>query len=451
MKYLWLYIILALGILSCGSTKELTKTPAENFRPDWAFNRPINSSYYIGIGSANKLAYPNDYSVIAKKNALTDMSSEITVKISGESFFHTIDNNNEYSDEFQSMIRSSFEEEIENYEIIDSWENDTEFWIFTRISKAAHAQAKADKKAKVLDQAFESYILAKEYAQGNKPADALDLLSKALLDMKEYWAEVNMHIENGREIHLDNSIYNEIRSICSAMEMKTNLDKVELTYLNGFASDVSVAVKNEARYLAGIPIMYKFSSEKYLRPKRLYTSNEGVVTIHAENFDGQTSNFQLEIWIDFEDLLRNDDAPEIGELLLNSINQSRVSLPIQITLPSFYFYELDGDSKTLSKTFKNELQKEGFRIVSSPELADLRFSLESSVKEGGTAQGFQVAFLDFSVVLEDQENQTQVFADSYVKIKGIHMSDVGAMSDAVNNATKKIRKEIVPKMIKVLL
>ncbi len=437
--------------MSCGSTKKLAETPETNPRPDWAFNRPINSSYYIGIGSANKLAYPNDYSVIAKKNALTDMSSEITVKISGESFFHTIDNNNQYSDEFQSMIRSSFEEEIENYEIIDSWENEREFWIFTRISKSSHAQAKAEKKSQVLNQAFESYTLAKEYSENNKPGDALDLLSKALLDMKEYWAEVNMYVENGREKHLDNSIYNEIRNICSAMEMKTSVEQIELTYLNGFSNDVSIAVKNEAKYLAGIPIMYKFSSEKYLRPKRLYTNGEGVVSIHAENFGGQTSNFQVEIWIDFEELLRNDDSPELGALLLNSINQKRSTLPIKVVLPSIFFVGENDESAILAKTFKNELQKEGFKVVSSAELADLEFMLNSSLKNGGTTQGFQVAFLDFSVVMEDHENHTQVFADSYTKVKGIHMSLAGAESDAVNNAAKKIRKEIVPKLIKVLL
>ncbi len=423
----------------------------ENPRPDWAYNRPIDGSYYIGIGSANKLSFPSDYSIIAKKNALTDMSSEITVKVSGESFYHTIDRNKEYSEEFQSMIRSTFKEEIENYEIVDSWENDREFWIFTRISKAKHTQLKSEKKTAILDEAYQNYNQALDYSTNGKPADALDLLSNALLGMKEYWAESNLYNAGSESIHLDNTIYNEIRSICSGIELKVNTNQLALTYKNGYSNQLSVAVKKDDLYLSGIPIRYKFSNAPYSLPKVLFTNSEGLVTIHSENFNGQRTGFQLDVWVDYEDLLENQSSAEMSGMLLESINRNKMTVPISIALPSVYFAPLEDSVSALVKTMKNELQKNGFSVVSDAEIADLELSFIANSREGGQAQGFQVAFLDFSVLLEDHKSKRQLFADSYTNIKGIHLNLSGAQGDALNNCAKKIRKEVVPKMMQVIL
>lgn len=451
MKSNLLYIVL-IFLISCGTTGNISKTEVEeNPRPDWAYNRPINSSYYIGIGSSNKISFPTDYSVVAKKNALSDMSSEITVKVSGESFYHTIDRNKEYSEEFQSMIRSNFSEEISDYEIVDTWENESEFWIFTRISKVQHAQIKAEKKSKVLNESHDNYLRALDFSTMGKPADALDLLNSALFNMEAYWAESNPYVSESGTIQLDNSIYNEIRNICSSLELKTNADVIKLNYINGYANSLSVAIHKDDLYLSGIPINYKFSNTPYTRAKTLYTNSDGLVTIHAENFGSEQKSFQLNIWVDFEELLKSEHSNQMTEMLLASINQNKVSIPVSLEMPSVFFRPNEDNVLALSEVLKNELQKNGFNIVTDPSKCDLELSLTISSRNGGQTQGFQVAFLDFSVLLEDHTSHRQLFADSYANIKGIHMNLTGAQGDAIKNGAKKIRKEIVPKMIQIIL
>lgn len=445
------YIAILSILFSCSPTNKITQTEVDsNPRPEWAFSRPIDGNYYIGIGSSNKNAFPSDYSVLAKKNALSDMSSEITVNISGESFYHTIDNNYAYSEEFQSMVRSTFKEEITDYEIVDSWENENEFWIFTRISKSEHTRLKSLKKKKVLDQSYANFETGLTYKANGKLADALDLFSKGLLNMKEYWSETNLYLAENKNIFLDNAIYEQIRKICSDLELISSEKTFDLSYKNGFSNSVSIAVKSEGRYIPNIPVYYKFTNNPYERGKKLYTNPDGVITIYGENFKEDSRNFELRIWVDYDELLKNESSPEMSKILIAGINNKMLTLPANSIMPSVYF-RTNSQINPLTESFKNELLIKGFTISTSELNADLDVILNYDIKEGGTAQGFQVALLDLAIIIEDHKSHRQLFSDSYTNIKGIHMNTNGAEADAVKNAVKKIKKALIPKLMGVLL
>jgi len=82
--------------------------------PDWVSNRPISSTDYIGISSASKNT--SSYQKIAKRNALDDLLSEIRVTIQSVSILNQIDKNGTFKEEFESTIKSSVADEIENLE-----------------------------------------------------------------------------------------------------------------------------------------------------------------------------------------------------------------------------------------------------------------------------------------------------------------------------------------------
>ena len=450
MKILRYLAILSI-LFSCGSRNKITETYiGQNARPEWVFSRPIEGSYFIGIGSSNKKTHLTDYSIVAKKNALTDMSSEITVNISGESFYHTIDNNFDYSEEFQSMVRSTFKEEITDYEIVDSWENENEFWIFTRISKSEHVRLKNLKKTKVLDQSYANYKTGLTYKTEGKLADALDLFSKGLLNMKEYWSENNLYLTGTENLFLDNALYEQIRKICSELELISSENTFNLSYKNGFSNSISIAVKNQEHFIPNLPVFYKFTNRPYAREKKLYTNPDGLINIFGENFTEDTRNFELKIWVDYDELFKNDSSPEISELLTAGINNKMLNIPSKIIMPSIYL-RTNSQTNPLAESFKNELLKKGFIISTSELNADLDVILNYQIDEGGTAQGFHVVLLDLTITIEDHQSHRQLFSDSYTNIKGIHMNTNGAEGDAVKNAVKKIKKELVPKLMDVLL
>ena len=127
-----------------------------------------------------------------------------------------------------------------------------------------------------------------------------------------------------------------------------------------------------------------------------------------------------------------------------------LNIPANIIMPSVYL-RTNTQANPLTESFKNELLKKGFIISTSELNADLDVILSYQINEGGTAQGFHVVLLDLTITIEDHTSHRQLFSDSYTNIKGIHMNTNGAEADAVKNAVKKIKKELIPKLMGVLL
>ena len=76
-------MILPLILLSsCGvSQKTSRKNEKGNEKPDWVMSRPVDNRYYQGIGVAMVNSYTQGHVEEAKKKALNDLISEISVKV----------------------------------------------------------------------------------------------------------------------------------------------------------------------------------------------------------------------------------------------------------------------------------------------------------------------------------------------------------------------------------
>src|SRR5690606_16411007 len=135
--------------IGCKGKKEISKedkvVSAPVAAPKWVNARPHNSAYYIGIGSSSKTAQPFDYQNVAKKNALNDLASEISVRVQGQTFLNSLEVNKNFSEEFISTISTTTDEKIENFEVAGIWENDKEYWTFYRLSKSEFQRQKSEK------------------------------------------------------------------------------------------------------------------------------------------------------------------------------------------------------------------------------------------------------------------------------------------------------------------
>lgn len=161
MKYI-LHIILFLAVLSaCKSKQAAAITVPEVKAPLWVSSRPNNGFKYIGVGFCDK-AKSSSYQMEAKKNALYDLSSEIKVDISSNSVLYTVQNNNTFNENFNSLIKLSSSDIIEGYNLIDSYENDKQYWVYYQLDKAEYANIKAQKKQQTVSKA--SNLILASYA-----------------------------------------------------------------------------------------------------------------------------------------------------------------------------------------------------------------------------------------------------------------------------------------------
>jgi hypothetical protein len=445
-------------LFSCGD-KHLTETPGkeEQTRPEWLAQRPHSSAYYIGIASCSKIAQPLDYQAIAKKNALNDLASEISVRVQGETFLNSLEVNKNFSEEFISTISTTTNEQIENYEIAGQWENKNEFWVYYRLSKAEYQRIKAQKKNLALNSANDFYTKGKEAESRVELPAAIDLYMRGLFALKDYWSEVNEYTTPEGTVYLDNDLYEAIRRVISGVMIIPGGEKIILSSENKFYAQFPVRVTYEGKPARGIGLKYSYQRESYMKPRLLISDPEGKTAVEVNGVSTSTESNWLDLSLDMESLLPSDLDKTITAGLVRTIRADSHRVPIELQTPSFYIesteknYGAVSQMLMLSSAFQGELVKRGMRISGNKPESTFLVSISSNTTEGGSSQGFTVAFLEMNVQVTDQRTNETIYKESAGSIKGLQLNKEAASIEAYKKGREKIEMEIVKTLLDRIL
>ena len=222
ITYLFLCCVFGINVL-------IAQTVESALAPNWVNKRPVNSFKFIGIGVADKTS-GNGYQNEAKKNALFDLSSEIKVDISSNSILYTAQNNNQFNENFNSLIKLSNTDNIEGYKLVDTYENDKQYWLYYELDKQEYENQKAKKKQLIIAKAVNLINVSfTDEKEGNftgslkKRIQAFGILSPYLNE--ELAFETSNNVKNIFE--LSNTIQKQLHSITLA---DTKVNKVIKPY-----------------------------------------------------------------------------------------------------------------------------------------------------------------------------------------------------------------------------
>lgn len=449
-----------LFLLSCSSGKEVQKeeqVQAEKPRPQWIKERPNSAGYYVGIGSASKVRNPLDYALVAKKNALNDLASEIKVSVEGESFLNVIEHDYDFQESFQSTIVTKTNEDIENYESVGNWENPNEYWVYYRLSKAEHERLKREKKQNALRSANDFFDKAIESAEKNNISQSVKLHLQALEEMKPYWNETNEFTRAGQSVFLDNEIYTSLLDLLNSLKIKSNSEEVLLSHKNDFSSEVTVTVLKNSEPLSGIPINWYFNKRTFSRPKTLTTNSSGEVSVTVDQVELKDKNNALDLKIDAQSLIAEQHSSDLAKVISDGIELDKLRLPIVVQYP---ITEISTDEKhfgkaasedMLANTLQNSLAAEGFRFTNQQQNADFIIEITADTNKGGQSQGFHVAYLDFVISVKNASTGEELYRKGINQLKGLQLNFDSASTEAYKKAAKKIQEEIAGDIVSELL
>jgi len=217
-------VILACFLLSCKTQEALPDAAVEVKVPVWVSSRPNNGFKYVGIGFAEK-GRSGNYQMEAKKNALYDLASEIKVDISSNSVLYTVQNSNSFNENFNSLIKLSNSDNIEGYTLVDSYENDKQYWVYYQLDKEEYAKQKTLKKQQTINKAS-NFIASSFYDEKNQDfSSALKKRIQAFGVLTPYLSE-EINFDPGQTegvknvLDLTNLIQNQLQSI-SIVQSKT--------------------------------------------------------------------------------------------------------------------------------------------------------------------------------------------------------------------------------------
>lgn len=381
MKSIFTYLLFCFFLIV--NTFIISQTTETALAPGWVTKRPVNSSKFIGIGVADKTS-GNNYQGEAKKNALFDLSSEIKVDISSNSILYTVQNNNQFNENFNSLIKLSNTDNIEGYKLVDAYENEKQYWLYYELDKQEYENQKARKKqltiAKAVNLINVSFVDEKD---GNftgslkKRIQAFGILSPYLNE--ELAFETTNNVKNIFE--LSNTIQKQLQTI-TLTTSKTN--QIIKPYQPNYKPISYKLVLKNKNPLVDFPFIVKSDNENVRIIEEASSNTLGDLEINIKHIKPLNQEIYFTLNPDIDKLMNGDSVSRSSIILLKQFIETPQLKAFANVSPISIFVnciEKNGtkinDQKIIEPLVLSKFTGEEIKIVETKERADFIIDVEA--------------------------------------------------------------------------
>lgn len=453
-------LLLSVCFSSCSTQKSMAQRgKKEEKKPDWVVSRPVDHGYYQGVGVAMVNNYTQGHVEEAKKKALNDIISEISVNVKSSSVMQQIENNDELKSMYQSLTKVNSENSIEGYELVDSWGNDKEYWVYYRLSKELFHRNKMrrlDRAKNVASQYFES---GKSGLKKGDIGRAYEDFVKGLTSLKEYLdEEITIVTDKGKEYLVDALLYELI-------ELNRNMT------INGpdqflsvrLAAPVEKEIYITAEYKdRGIPIQLRpyFSVGAGEVPRSFKTNLKGEGSFYIQRVTGGENQQVLQISVDVEGMTAEADNDLIARLIRLKCPVPSHKVNIEADKINAYLnivedrFDKQEEVSGLSKTIKHRLSENAFEFRQSMNGAEVSVEISVTASKGESYElkklVLYTAYIDLYIAITDLKNGSQLYYKGFSDVKGSRSGSYKlALEEAEEAALERFLKELLPEIANI--
>lgn len=449
-----LFLSILIGLLAgCAGSKKSTQVPVS---PQWVQARPTSQIYYVGIGSARKTADPNGYMQAAKQSALADLASDISINISSNSVLSAFETQQRFFEDYSSTIKADAQKELEGYEIVETWEDVSNYWVYYRLSKDLYKKQVDEKKQKATAKSLDFYDKALKSIEQGDVRVGLVLLVKALEPIKPFFAETIMANYNGKDIFLGNEIIQLISSTLNSLSITGSPDvKVKLGQPLT-QKDLQFVVNYKANKLQkGIPLKANYS-EKPIAQNKTVTDLNGVAGFSVDAVRSSKTSEKFSVSMDFDVILYEATTDFAIRKILSKFNVPYTELLVNITKPSFHIASIEKNigvvlpQNIISEAIKRKLVEAAMPIVLSSNDADFVINIDASTVQVSETGGYKQAALS-TIISVTSSNGVEVYRKSLDRILGSHFDIEMAGKNAFAEASRKVENSVMREIIEVVV
>lgn len=451
------FILFIVALLSACATQKANRKPA------WVSQRPVNEAYYVGIGIASKAGNQQTYQQAAKKEALNDLISEIKVSVSSNSVLQQLQNNAEFRQQFESMVKITALNEIENYEVVDSWEDGAYFWIYMRLSKSEYSEMRRKRMASAVARATDYFERADALELRTNYVQVLRLRLKALATLQEYLNEDLQAYYHNNQVYLVNEIISSIQSQLYQIGVYSKVSSLsgKVGKPIQYPFDAEVLFKDTSKGKTLVPFLpMKMTVEQGRMDfgAQTQTDHMGIASFSVARILAKDPIQLIRISADVQGIIKSDSINYALRNVLENIDEPSTAIRVSVVPIKIY---LEANEQNLAQPlsthpletfFKKNLVQAGCNFISDRKEADYILRVSADTKALGAIWGnMQTVSLHLSVSLLDNKNQAEIFKDGLQEVKGFQTTPETAGLDAYKTAEQQLLKGIYPRMLEELL
>jgi hypothetical protein len=200
----------------------------------------------------------------------------------------------------------------------------------------------------------------------------------------------------------------------------------------------------------GITTTHAYPKTRFMKSRVEVTDETGRFGVIIDNVNPQDKDLSLNVEIDLMPLQPNDLDRRITGPILKNLRTDSKKFPIEFIAPSFSVsstenvYGATGTTTSLASATTAELIKKGLRQISNNP--DYRIKINSNSTDGGSSQGFVVALLELTVIVESNQGEI-IYKESLNNIKGLQLNRDAASIEAYKKGRERLEQQIIPSIL----
>lgn len=436
MRYLASLIII-LSLFSCKTGEQIVDT--SKF-PQWLQERPHDSDYYVGIGSARKVGNPAEYMEAARINALGDMSKAISVNVNSQTTNRSSEDERGFRENFMADVKTQSAEIFQDVKVNDQFDDGQRYYVYCSISKVEFMRQKEERKAKAVAKGLSFFEQAVQQETEGHITNALSFYVKTVDALSFYASESTKANTSKGELDLISESRSAFIRIVNNIKIRPLSDDIRL--MRGSQSKnkkINYEITYNSETVKNLPTKFKYSGG-YLPHDTDISDLEGKVEIAVRVSKRAKSEENLEAKFDLEALVRKSTT---NMKIRRSFHMPEVPKYIQVIhveSPTVKYTFTDGLDNSIA-LMKEVLEDNGIK-----ESSDADFKVSLNIKGKVVKKSFGcVAKYTLYVNVKSRKNRNIQREFKYI-FKGEHKNGPQAFKSAMRKLDNYM-KGVIPRAI----
>jgi DNA-binding protein Fis len=448
--------------VSCGaqkkSKKKQVKDVPQNAKPAWLSAKPAEDVYYIGIGHSLKDG-TNNYIQEAKKSALEDLISEIKVNVSSSSVLTSLDVNKEFSEKYEQIINTTAADELEEYEQVDSWDDERNYWIYYRLSKQRYHDIKEQQKKDAITLALDFFTKAKQSERAGAPVESLGFYFQGFHAIEKYLADpIRLNFE-GKEILLTNEIIASIQHQLDNITITNTPNAIEINRRvaqSGQPIMAKAMFKDSGKPIPDLPLIASFQKGSGDVFPTYKTDGGGSAKILLTKITSRDLEQSMAVKVDAL-AFSGQNPSDIYKLVVDKMVVPTANVVMKVQRPLVYVSTkekslgIDKSNPQVTNKIKNYLSTAGFEFTDDKNSSELWVDVQSDSEKGSASGSIYITYVTAIIKVATTKDNKEIYATTLDRIKGYSLDYERSSQEAYNKSIDALEKEKLPELLNAIL
>jgi hypothetical protein len=462
LKKLFIFVFIVLVSASPAATQSKSSKKKgkknENLQPAWLSTKPDEGDYYIGIGHATKDGQ-NNYIQEAKKSALEDLVSGIKVTVSSTSVLNELDDGKGFSEKYQQMIQTTATDDIEDFEQVDVWQDDRNYWVYYRLSKQRYHDIKEQQKSDAVTLGLDFFTKARQSERDNDPVTALGFYYQGFRAVEKYLADPLRIQYQGNDILLTNEIISSMQQLLDKMQLTVTPSQLVINRIvaqSGQAVMAKVAEKSSQKPISGLPLLASFEKGAGDVFPDYKTDDSGLAKILLTKISARDLEQTMAIKVNVLKFA-GDNPSSIYSLVAQKIVVPKVVVIMNVQRPLVYLTSkeknlgMEKPNQQVANKIKNFLATAGFEFTNDLNKAELALDVNSTSERGAVSGSIFITYATSVIRVSSVKDNKEIYATTLDRVKGFSLDYERSSQDAYNKLLENLDSTALPEMLNAIL